>query len=230
MATRLLVIEDDPVVAETLDAYLTRAGYLVTAVRDGRHGLELAKAGGFALVVLDLMVPGLPGLDVCRAIRRQSAMPVLMLTARTAEAERVHGFEAGADDYVSKPFSPREVVCRVEALLRRSGPVGETRPAAVRYGDAEIDRWAREVRIDGTPVTLTRTEFGLLDALVRADGRALTRDELVSRVFGPDCDSTDRTVDTHVANLRRKLDPAQPQRFVATSHGVGYRWNGGGRA
>lgn len=226
MPDRILVVEDDSVVAETLEAYLQRAGYDVRLVRDGRQGLALASAGTFALVILDLMIPGLSGLDVCRELRKVSRVPILMLTARTTEDDRVRGFERGADDYVAKPFAPREVVCRVEALLRRAGTAEASAPGADSHGALALDRWARVVRVDGRPVDLTRTEFGLLDAVIRAGGRPLTREELIGRVFGPDYEGTDRTVDTHLANLRRKLDPDRPQRFITTSHGIGYRWSG----
>jgi DNA-binding response OmpR family regulator len=226
MPARILVVEDDAVVAETLEAYLQQAGYEVVLVRDGRQALALAQDGAYALIILDLMIPGLPGLDVCREVRRISRMPVLMLTARTAEQDRVRGFEAGADDYVPKPFSPREVVCRVQALLRRTAGAPDARPEPWSHGDLSIDRWSREVSVRGQRVATTRTEFGILDALVLGDGRTLTRDELLSRVFGPDYEGSDRTIDTHVTNLRRKLDSANPQRFVVTVHGLGYRWGG----
>ena len=226
MASRILLVEVDAVVAETLEAYLQQAGYEVTSTRDGRDGLQRALDGTHALVILDLMVPGLPGLDVCRTLRRESALPILMLTARTTEADRVRGFEAGADDYVGKPFSPREVVYRVHALLRRAAGETQERPAPLVFGDLALDRWARLVHLRGVPVALTRTEFALLDALIAAAGRPLTRDQMIARAFGPDYDGADRTIDTHVTNLRRKLDPEQPQRYVSTVHGIGYRWNG----
>ncbi len=229
MSARILVVEDDLVVAETLEVYLERAGYSVRLTRDGRDGLALAQSGDFALVVLDLMIPGLSGLEVCRELRRTSRVPVLMLTARTTEDDHVRGFQQGADDYVGKPFSPREVVCRVQALLRRAATTETPRPEPDVHGALEIDRWARSVRVDGLPVDLTRTEFALVDAIVRAAGRPLSREELLGRAFGPDYDGTDRTVDTHLANLRRKLDHRHPQRFIATVHGVGYRWTGDDR-
>jgi DNA-binding response OmpR family regulator len=227
MSAHILIVEDDGVVAETLAAYLRQAGHEVTRVRDGREGLAIAQAGAHALVILDLMIPGLGGIDVCRQLRRSSRIPVLMLTARTTEDDRVRGFETGADDYVAKPFSPREVVCRVEALLRRASHASEARPEPDRHGDLAIDRWGRDVLVGGRPIALTRTEFALLDAIVVADGRALTREQLIGRALGPDYDGSDRTIDTHLANLRRKLDPDRPQRFIATVHGIGYRWSGG---
>jgi DNA-binding response OmpR family regulator len=226
MPARILVVEDDAVVAETLEAYLRQAGYEVTLVRDGRVALARVHEGAHALVILDLMIPGLSGLEVCRALRRVSSVPVLMLTARTAEHDRVRGFETGADDYVPKPFSPREVVCRVQALLRRTAMEPDARPEPWTHGDLSVDRWSREVCVRGQRVPTTRTEFAILDALVQGDGRTLTREDLLARVFGPDYDGTDRTIDTHVTNLRRKLDSANPQHFIATVHGLGYRWAG----
>jgi two-component system response regulator RegX3 len=238
---RIVVIEDDVVVAETLTLYLEHAGYSVTTATDGREGLALARQPGVALVILDLMIPGLSGQQVCRALRETSRVPILMLTARTSEDDRVAGLEMGADDYVPKPFSPREVVARVQALLRRAGELGappasavssaspaspapsagESGPAryvgssstsssssdVLRAGALEIDRWSRQVRVGGQPITLTPTEQRLLEALARHPGRTFTRDELVARAFGPDYDGLDRTIDTHITNLRRKLDP-----------------------
>jgi DNA-binding response OmpR family regulator len=220
---RVLVVEDDSVVVETLTTYLEHAGYAVISARDGVDGLRRAQEPGVALVILDWMVPGLSGPEVCRRLRATSAVPVLMLTARTAEDDRVRGLETGADDYVSKPFSPREVVARVQALLRRTSVAGQPPPAPTRVGELEVDHFRREVRVSGKPVAVTPTELRLLEALVSHPGRTFSRDELVARAFGPDYDGLDRTVDTHITNLRRKLDAGSAQRFVVTVHGVGYR-------
>jgi DNA-binding response OmpR family regulator len=234
---RIVAIEDDAVVAETLTLYLEHAGYSVVTTADGREGLALARQPGVALVILDLMIPGLSGQQVCRALRETSRVPILMLTARTSEDDRVAGLEMGADDYVPKPFSPREIVARVQALLRRAGEpdvgsagagVGAEAAAAsgvLRAGSIEIDRWSRQVRVGDQPVTLTPTELRLLEALARHPGRTFTRDELVARAFGPDYDGLDRTIDTHITNLRRKL--AQPGSTaptpIVTVHGIGYK-------
>jgi DNA-binding response OmpR family regulator len=245
---RIVVIEDDAVVAETLTLYLEHAGYSVTTAADGREGLVHARQSGVALVILDLMIPGMSGQQVCRALRETSRVPILMLTARTSEDDRVAGLEMGADDYVPKPFSPREVVARVQALLRRAGELGAPPAAAVssssqasaagesgparsagsssssssssdvlRAGSLEIDRWSRQVRLGGQPITLTPTEQRLLEALARHPGRTFTRDELVARAFGPDYDGLDRTIDTHITNLRRKLDSASGAKAGARS-------------
>jgi DNA-binding response OmpR family regulator len=175
-------------------------------------------------VILDLMLPGLNGREVCRQLRATSRVPIMMLTARSSEDDRVAGFDLGADDYVGKPFSPREVVARVQALLRRTGQArGRAAAAAAHVGDVEIDRWARQVRVQGRVVPLTATEFRILDALAAHPGRAFTREELVARAFGPDFDGMDRTVDVHVTNIRRKLLPAPASRVIVTVHGIGYR-------
>jgi len=220
---KIVVIEDDAVVAETLTLYFERAGYEVATARDGVAGLALAGGDDVSLVVLDLMVPGLGGQEVCRRLRTTSAVPILMLTARTSEEDRVSGLEMGADDYVPKPFSPREVVARVQALLRRAAPGPAKPPPPFALGDLEVDLWARQARVGGRVVALTPTEFRLLEALARQPGRVFTRDELVARAFGPDYDGLDRTVDVHITNLRKKLEPGREPRYVLTSHGVGYR-------
>lgn len=221
---RVLLVEDDRVVVETLTTYLEHAGFDVSATGDGADGLARAQAPDVALVILDWMVPGMSGPEVCRRLRAVSSVPVLMLTARTAEDDRVRGLETGADDYVPKPFSPREVVARVQALLRRSatspGGARATRPPTT-VGDLEVDHFKREVRVAGVLVALTPTEFRLVEALVTHPGRTFTREELVARAFGPDYDGLDRTVDVHITNLRRKLD-AGVRSTIHTVHGVGY--------
>jgi DNA-binding response OmpR family regulator len=219
---KIVVIEDDAVVSETLALYLKSAGYDVTIAADGVSGLKAASHDDVSLVVLDLMVPGLPGLEVCRRLRQSSTVPIVMLTARAAEDDRLAGFDAGADDYVSKPFSPKEVVARVQAVLRRS-PETPSPPRPVSVGELEIDLWARQARVGGRPVTLTATEFRVLAALARHPGRVFTRDELLARAFGPDYDGLDRTVDVHITNLRRKIEPGREPRYLLTAHGLGYR-------
>jgi DNA-binding response OmpR family regulator len=222
-APHVLVVEDDRVVGETLQLYLEHAGYRVTVVTEGASGSRRALEPDVAVVILDWLLPGLSGYEVCREVRARSRVPILMLTARTTEDDRVRGLEAGADDYVPKPFSPREVVARVQALLRRAGAPAVAEEAPTRAGALEIDHFRREVRIDGTPVPLTPTELKLIEALARAPGRTFTREELVARAFGPDYDGVDRTVDTHITNLRRKLERGGCPNAVATVHGVGYR-------
>jgi len=219
-----VVIEDDGVVAETLQLYLEHAGYAVDVVRDGAGGLARAQAPDVALVILDWMLPALSGQEVCRRLRAVSRVPILMLTARTSEDDRVRGLEIGADDYVPKPFSPREVVARVQALLRRAGAAATPgAPPPIRIGALEIDVLHRRVTVDDRDIALTPTEFKLIEVLARWPGRTFSRDELLRRACGPDYDGQDRTIDTHVTNLRRKLEPGRASRYIVTVHGVGYR-------
>jgi DNA-binding response OmpR family regulator len=220
---RILIVEDDPVVSETLRLYLERAGYAVEVSGNGLEGLERARRPGIALVILDWMLPGLSGQEVCRRLRIDSTVPILMLTARTSEDDRVRGLEGGADDYVPKPFSPREVVARVQALLRRAGSAGRSAPPPVRVGDLELDAFRREARVAGQRLALTPSELRLLETLAQSPGRVYTRDELVARALGPDYDGLERTIDMHVTNLRRKIASVSGQRLIHTVHGVGYR-------
>jgi DNA-binding response OmpR family regulator len=221
---RILVVEDDQVVAETLTLYLERAGLAVDVVRDGPAGLARAQAPETALVILDWMLPGLSGQEICRRLRAVSSVPIIMLTARTSEDDRVRGFETGADDYVPKPFSPREVVARVQALLRRAGVTApeKTRPPLC-VGALEIDGLRRTVRMADRPIAVTPTELRLLETLAQHPGRTFTRDELIARALGPDYDGLDRTIDTHITNLRRKLEPDRAPRYIVTVHGIGYK-------
>ena len=220
---RVLVVEDDPVVADTLTLYLEHAGFEVVAARDGADGLEVVLQQPFALVILDWMLPGMGGPDVLRRLRAASDVPVMMLTARTAEDDRVRGFDLGADDYLAKPFSPREVVARAKALLRRRPAAAAPPPLPTRIGDLELDRLRREARMGGRVVPLTATELRLVEALAAHPGRTFSRDELVARAFGPDYDGLDRTVDSHITNVRRKLEAGGARRVIQTVHGLGYR-------
>jgi DNA-binding response OmpR family regulator len=222
---RILIVEDDAIVSETLDSYLRHAGYEVERAIDGIHGLQRAQDPGIAMVILDLMVPGLSGIEICRRLRVQSTVPILMLTARSSEDDRVRGLQLGADDYVAKPFSPREVVARVQALFRRSGtaaPANHDRQT-MAAGHLTLDLWGHAVRMGDHSVALTPSEFRLLESLMQQPGRALTRAMLIARTFGPGYDGADRTVDTHVTNLRRKLDTIGASGVIVTVHGIGYR-------
>ncbi|MGD2114828.1 MAG: response regulator transcription factor [Acidobacteriota bacterium] len=227
---RILLVEDDPKVARTVRLYLEAAGYEAVWVEDGREAVELVETGPFDLVVLDLMLPGLDGHAVCRRLREGSRIPIIMLTARTTEDDRIRGLDLGADDYVAKPFSPRELLARIRAVLRRA----ETAPAGevVRAADLVIDPGARTVERGGRPVALTATELEILATLARHPGRTFTRSELIERIeqaLGKVFEGSDRTVDAHVKNLRRALepDPRNP-RYVQTVFGVGYRFGAGG--
>ena len=223
MSATVLVVDDEPKLRQLVRDYLEREGYVVLEAGTGQRALELARAARPALVVLDLGLPDLPGEDVARLLRDDSAVAVIVLTAKADEASRVAGLRAGADDYVTKPFSPRELVARIEAVLRRTRGEQTTRRS---YGDGSLhlDAEAREVSVDGAPVELTRTEFDLLSALAGRPGRAWSRLELVTRMQGYDYEGYERTVDAHVKNLRKKLgdDPRAP-RFVGTVPGVGYK-------
>ncbi len=218
---RVLVVDDEPPIVDLVRGYLEREGYEVLSAPDGPRGLELARTASLDVLVLDVMLPGLDGIEVCRQLRTFSDAYVLMLTARGEEIDRVVGLSVGADDYLVKPFSPRELVARVKALLRRP----RTRAAAAVLPAAlALDEGRHEVRVDGAPVELTATEFGILAALVRDPGVVLGRAALLDRIWGLDFVGDDHLVDVHVANLRRKLgdDPEHP-RFVETIRGVGYR-------
>lgn len=221
---RILVVEDEPGIRKVVRAYLERAGYEVLEASRGEEALEMAASRRPSLVILDLMLPGIPGEEVCRRLRRESEVPIIMLTARAQEDDRVAGLGLGADDYVIKPFSPRELVARVKAVLRRAGrPSGEP----LRRGDLVIDPERHEVTRAGEVIPLTPSEFRLLYALAREPGRVFTREELVARVAGEDFEGFDRTVDAHVKNLRQKLgDSARQPRYIASVYGVGYRFVG----
>lgn len=220
---RIVIIEDDAVVAHTLKIYLEHAGYEPSIARDGVIGLEMASGKHVVLVILDLMIPGISGHEVCKRLRQNSTVPIMMLTARASEDDRVTGLDLGADDYVTKPFHPREIVARVHALLRRVSPQQLAPPPSIAIGDLEINSWGRTVSIRGQSVALTPTEFRLLEVLARSAGRVFTREELLARAFGPDFDGMDRTIDVHITNLRRKIETNGDQHYILTVHGVGYR-------
>jgi DNA-binding response OmpR family regulator len=230
-APRILVVDDDPTVSEVVARYLERDGYVVETLADGRTALDRALAEPPDLVVLDLMLPGIDGLEVCRRLRALAPVPIVILTARSQESDRIVGLELGADDYVAKPFSAKELVARVRAVLRRArGPLaaaGGADPARVHVdGDLEVDVAARQARLAGAVVSLTAREFELLAFLVRHPGRAFRRDELLEGVWGYRYGDTS-TVTVHVRRLREKIepDPSTPVR-IATVWGVGYRWEG----
>jgi DNA-binding response OmpR family regulator len=223
---RVLIIDDDPTVSEVVARYLEREGYGVEIATDGAAGLQIALAAPPDLVVLDLMLPTLGGLDVCRQLRAAAPVPVIMLTARGEETDRITGLELGADDYVAKPFSPRELTARVRAVLRRASSAlsPATEPAVLRAGDLEVDTVAHEARLRGELIALTAKEFDLLAHLMRHPRRAFRREELLADVWGFAYGDTS-TVTVHVRRLREKIepDPSSPC-YVATVWGVGYRF------
>jgi DNA-binding response OmpR family regulator len=225
-AGKIVVIDDEQSVREVVRAYLEKDGFTVFVAADGRDGLKLAERHQPDLIVLDLMLPDVSGEEICRDIRGRSDVPILMLTAKASEDERIEGLLLGADDYLVKPFSPRELVARVRAVLRRTQGVESPLVAVLRFdeGRLEIDTVKRSVRRDGEAIELTPNEYKLLLALARYPGRVYSRFELVNRVQGYDYEGYERTIDVHVKNLRKKLepDPSKP-RYVETVTGVGYR-------
>ena len=223
MAQTILVVDDEARILKLVRDYLERAGFAVLTARDGEAALTLARIEQPDLIVLDLMLPGVDGLDVCRRLRQESGVPIIMLTARVEEADRIVGLELGADDYVTKPFSPRELVARVRATLRRAkGQLGP--PSIVRAGELELDTGSLETIVAGRRIELTATEFQLLVALARQPGRIFSREQLLEAVHGVSFDGYDRSVDSHIKNIRRKIepDPRQP-RYIQTVYGIGYR-------
>lgn len=225
MALTALVVDDDPKTVELITLYMQREGFAVVCAYDGRRALELARQHRPDLIVLDLMLPYVDGLDITRIIRSESQVPVIMLTARTTEPDMLLGLDLGADDYVTKPFSPRELMARVRAVMRRVRPTPETAPAVLRYGDLVINLASREVSHAGEVLRLTPKEYGLLELMARAPGHAFARADLLRHVFGADYEGLDRTIDVHMMNLRRKIepDPANP-RYLLTVYGYGYKF------
>jgi DNA-binding response OmpR family regulator len=224
VVARVLVAEDDVKQANLVRLYLERDGHSVQVVHDGRSALERCRAHRPDLVVLDVMLPGMDGFDVCRVLRTESDVPVLLLTARSREEDLLLGLDLGADDYVVKPFSPRELAARVRALLRRSGAAEPDDGGVLVHGDLRVDGRRFEVRAGDREVALTAKEFAILQLLASDPARVFTRDQIVDRVFGFDQHVQARTVDAHVMQIRRKLgdDPAAP-RYVETVYGRGYR-------
>jgi DNA-binding response OmpR family regulator len=217
----IVVVEDDPNIGDLLDMYLRQEGFRVLQAETGERGLELVTRERPRLVILDVGLPGaLDGLEVCRRLRSADLVPVLILTARDAEIDRVLGLELGADDYVTKPFSPREVVARVKAILRRADGPPRDQPDVLEIGGVEVDTGRREVRVAGSVVPLATREFDLLRYMAENTGLALSRRQLLEGVWGPDWYGDERTVDAHVRQLRKKLGTDLP---LATVWGVGYR-------
>ncbi len=220
---RVLIVEDEPNIALPLEDDLRLEGYDVDVTGEGGEAIRRARGGHFDLIVLDVMLIGKDGFEVCRELRRTGVTtPILMLTARTAEAEKVLAFESGADDYVTKPFGVRELRARIAALLRRAG--ADRAMPALRVGEAEIDFGRGEVRLNGRATELTPIEFKLLQILARAHGRIVTRDQLISEAWGPGAALSDRALDNHIGGLRRKIEsnPGAPQ-YLKNVRGLGYR-------
>lgn len=224
-ARRILLVEDEKNIRDAVAAYLERAGYWVTPAADGQEAVDAFSLHQFDLVILDLMLPRLPGERVCRIIRDTSDVPIIMLTAKGEVEDRIVGLELGADDYLIKPFSPRELVARVRALLRRAHIDSEPQREVLDFGGLTIDLNGHKVLVNDEEVDLTASEFKLLTTLSRYPGRVYSRMELVEKVLGYDFEGYERTIDSHVKNLRAKIgdDPRNP-RWIYTVHGVGYRF------
>lgn len=223
MKPKVLVVDDEQDIVDLVRYHLEREGYQVAGCRDGKSALELVSRDSPDLVILDLLMPGVDGLEVCRRLRRDSAIPIIMLTAKTDEMDKVVGLELGADDYVTKPFSPRELVARVRAILRRGAPAPDEK--VLKFGELTLDFARHQVAAKGREVSLTAKEMDLLRALVEAKGRVLNRDFLLERVWGYDRASEieSRTVDVHIRRLREKL--GADARRIITVKGVGYRFD-----
>ncbi|WP_434995964.1 winged helix-turn-helix domain-containing protein [Arthrobacter sp. Ld5] len=223
--TRILIVEDEESFSDPLSYLLGKEGYEVSVVDNGPDAITEFDRSGADLVLLDLQLPGLPGTEVCRQLRQRSSVPVIMLTAKDAEIDKVVGLELGADDYVTKPYSSRELVARVRAVLRRQGEPEELIPNTVQAGPVRMDVERHVVSVDGEPVALPLKEFELLEMLLRNSGRVLTRGQLIDRVWGSDYVGDTKTLDVHVKRLRRKVepDPANP-RYLITVRGLGYKF------
>src|SRR6266704_3445501 len=221
---RILVIDDDVELCTLVGEYLAPEGFLVECAHEGKRGLEAAVTGEHLLVVLDVMLPGMNGFDVLRRIRGKSRVPVLLLTARGEDVDRIVGLEIGADDYLPKPFNPRELVARIRAILRRSrAKSGEMQvPDVIRVGDVELDPATRSVRHRGKSLELTSVEFGLLQVLLREAGRVVTREALVDEVLGRKFSPFDRSIDMHVSKVRKKLGDSGSEDYIKTVRGAGY--------
>ena len=223
MSARVLVVEDEEAIADAIVYSLGAEGFAVEAVDDGEAALEAARGGQYDLLILDLMLPGLSGLEVCRRLRAESSVPILMLTARTAEVDRVVGLDAGADDYVQKPFSMPELISRVRAILRRRElDLEERRAAVLEVGRLRLDLPAHSLTVDGQPVRLTPSEFRLLSLLMKEPGRVFTRRELMQHLWESSYVGDQRAADVHVANLRRKIDRDGASKRLVTVRGAGY--------
>jgi DNA-binding response OmpR family regulator len=228
VARTVLVVDDDIKTVELVKLYLNRDGYKVLTAHDGAAALRVAREARPDLIVLDLMLPGIDGLEVCRILRKESDVPIIMLTARTTDEDKLKGLDLGADDYVTKPFSAKELAARVRAVLRRLP--GERGPAEIRSGELAMDFLKREAYFGGKRLNLTQVEFRLLGVLAREPGRVFSRAQLIEKALGYDYEGFDRTIDVHILNLRRKIepDPSHPK-YIVTVYGAGYKFCPGER-
>jgi DNA-binding response OmpR family regulator len=219
---KVLVVDDDVKTVELVKLYLNRDGYRVLTAYDGTEALRLAREGHPDLIVLDLMLPGIDGLEICRTLRGESDVPIIMLTAKTTDQDKLIGLDLGADDYVTKPFSPRELAARVRVVLRRLP--GERGPDEIKHGELTVNFLRHEASLAGRSLNLTTVEFKLLGVLAKEPGRVFSRVQLIDEALGYDFEGFDRTIDVHILNLRRKLepDPSHPK-YLKTVYGTGYK-------
>ena len=229
-AKYVLIVDDEAMIRESVSAYIAKQGYRVLTAEDGRAALEIFQKNPIMFVILDLMLPGMSGEEVCQAIRKQSRVPIIMLTAKTQEEDVLNGLDMGADDYVTKPFSIKQLYARMEAILRRTSD--DLKPLAQKFSwndnDLQIDFEHNVIRKRGEALSLTPSEWKILSVLIRYPQRVFSREHLINLVFGPDFDGYDRVIDTHIKNLRKKVetDPKEPV-YVKTVHGIGYKFGGG---
>lgn len=224
---KILVVDDEPQIIELLTSYLTREGFNVVSAANGEEALRAAEEGQPDLILLDLMLPGLSGYEVAREVRKKSSTPIIMITARDEETDKVVGLELGADDYITKPFSPREVMARVRAVLRRATPEATEERKIIRAGNLEIDPIRHEIKKNDGVIEVTPTEFKLLETMAESPRRVFTRLQLVERIQGYSFEGYERTIDAHIKNLRQKIedDPKDPH-YIVTVYGVGYKFEG----
>ena len=233
MATEInvLVVDDEAMIRESVSAYISKQGYCVFTAEDGKEALEIFQKNPIMFVILDLMLPGMSGEEVCQAMRKQSRVPIIMLTAKTQEGDVLNGLNIGADDYVIKPFSVKQLYARMEAILRRTS--GDLKPLAEKFSwndnDLQIDFEHNEVRKQGGLLSMTPSEWKILSAMIKNPKKVFTRDNLINLVFGPDFEGYDRVIDTHIKNLRKKVEtnPRNPV-YIKTVHGIGYKFGGDG--
>ncbi len=219
---RILIVDDDKKTVDLVKLYLNRDGHRVITAYDGLEALRLARENHPDLIVLDLMLPGMDGLEICRTLRAESEVPIIMLTARTTDDDKLEGLGSGADDYVTKPFSPRELAARVLTVLRRLP--GERGPVEVKHGDLTVNFLKHEAYLSDRPLNLTDVEFKLLGVFIQEPGRVFSRSQLIEKAIGLDFDGFDRTVDVHILNLRRKLErESSKQKYIDTIYGAGYK-------
>ena len=228
-AKKVLIVDDDAKIVDLVRLYLNRDGYSVLTAYDGNEALRLAREAHPDLIVLDIMLPGIDGLEICRILRSESAVPIILLTARTTEQDRIIGLDLGADDYVTKPFSPKELAARVRAVFRRIPDESfQMGPSELSFDDLKVNFLKHEVTVQGKSIDLTPVEFKLLGVLIREPNRVFSRSQLIERVLGFDFDGFDRTIDVHILNLRRKLEPDSSRpRYIKTVYGAGYKFSGG---